>query len=86
MDIHIGNFDAKVTEEELLTLFAAYGEVASLKIRKNNHTGLSSGFGYVSMPHEKEALHAILGLNHFKLNNKSLTVSKAKYVSASVFR
>ncbi len=33
MDIHIGNFDVKVTEEELLTLFAAYGEIDSLRIK-----------------------------------------------------
>ncbi len=82
MDIHIGNFDVKVTEEELLTLFAAYGEIDSLRIKKNQHTGVSRGFGYVSMPHEKEALQAIVGLNNFRLNDRPLTVSKAKYMSA----
>lgn len=82
MDIHIGNFDTKVTENELLELFGAYGEIHSLRIQKNPHTGISSGFGYVSMPNETEALQAIGGLNNFRLNNKPLTVGKAKHMSA----
>jgi RNA recognition motif-containing protein len=83
MDIHIGNFDTKVTEKELTELFGAYGEIDSLRIQKSQHTGISRGFGYVSMPDEKEALQAIVGLHNFRLNNKPLTVSKAKHMSAS---
>ncbi len=81
MDIHIGNFDTSVHEEELKELFAAYGEVDSLKIRKNTYTGLSRGFGYVCMPNENEALQAILCLNNLWFKNRALTVGKAKYIS-----
>ena len=79
MDIHIGNFDVNVKEEELRELFSAYGKVESLNIKKNQHTGQSNGYGYVSMPDEKEALQAISQLNNFKLRSRVITVSKAKY-------
>ena len=47
MKIYVGNFSYDVTEEELKTVFDAFGQVESAKIIKDKFTGESKGFGFV---------------------------------------
>lgn len=45
-EIHVSNLDWKATEDDLVELFAAYGQVEAARIpRKAN--GASKGFGFV---------------------------------------
>jgi RNA recognition motif-containing protein len=80
MDIHVGNLNYQLNEEELKALFTRYGEVASVKIARDKHTGESRGFGFVTMPDPDEALQAIEGLQNYQSGHRTLAVSKAHSV------
>ena len=79
MNIYVGNISFNSTEDDVRTAFAAYGEVASVKIitdRENNNR--SKGFGFVEMPNDNEALSAIDGLDGADLEGRQLKVNKAR--------
>jgi len=78
MNIFVGNLEYQVTEEELKEVFSACGEVESVRIISNRHTGRSKGFGFVVMPDESEAGKAIEELNDREINGRSITVGEAR--------
>jgi RNA recognition motif-containing protein len=83
MNIYIGNLSYEVTEEDLKEAFEVFGEVNTVKIIKDNHTGRSKGFGFVEMPAKAEAESAIEALNGKDLKGRSLNVSEARPRSES---
>ena len=78
MDIFVGKISNKATEEDLQALFEEYGQVDSLTIVTNRHTGLPRGFGFVTMPDRSEAIAAIEALNGREWLGRSLTVNEAR--------
>jgi len=83
MNIYIGNLSYEMTEEDLKEAFEVFGEVNTVKVIKDNHTGKSKGFGFVEMPTKAEAESAIEGLNGKDLKGRSLNVSEARPRSES---
>jgi RNA recognition motif-containing protein len=83
MNIYIGNLSYEMTEEDLKEAFEVFGEVNTVKVIKDNHTGKSKGFGFVEMPDKAEAESAIEGLNGKDLKGRSLNVSEARPRSES---
>lgn len=78
MDIHVNNLSGAMQESDLKELFAGYGEIGSVKIIKDQYTGTSKGFAFITMPNEQEALEAISKLNNYRIGHRVLGVSKAK--------
>ncbi|MFO7970144.1 MAG: RNA-binding protein [Desulfobacterales bacterium] len=78
MNIYIGNLSYEVTEEDLKEVFEVFGEVNTVKVIKDNHTGRSKGFGFVEMPAKAEAESAIQGLNGKDLKGRTLNISEAR--------
>lgn len=78
MNIYVGNLPYQLMDEDLITLFAAYGEINRAKIIKDKFSGRSKGFGFVEMLSDKEALEAIAALNGFEIDGRALTVNEAK--------
>ena len=78
MNIYIGNLSYEVTEEDLKEAFEVFGEVASIKVIKDNYTGRSKGFGFVEMPAKAEAESAIEGLKGKELKGRSINVNEAR--------
>jgi RNA recognition motif-containing protein len=78
MNIFVSNLNYKVEDEELQSVFAAYGEVASAKIIRDHETGRSRGFGFVFMPNHEEASQAMEALNGADLHGRTLAVNKAR--------
>lgn len=77
-NIYVGNVAATVTEDQLRTLFAAYGEVLSVKVMKDKFTGEARGFAFVDMASAEEGQAAIAGLNGNDLNGQRLRVNEAR--------
>ena len=50
MNIYVGNLPYSVTEDELRTAFAAFGEVSSVNVITDKFSGQSKGFGFVEHP------------------------------------
>ncbi len=78
MNLYVGNMSYDTTEEELLTAFGQFGEVANVSLIKDRFTGRSRGFGFVEMPNATEAQAAIEGLNGQDFQERRLTVSEAR--------
>lgn len=78
MKIYVGNLSYQLSENDLKEVFAAYGEVSSVKIMTDKLTGRSSGFAFVEMPNDEEGNNAINGLNNAEVAQRSIRVDKAR--------
>jgi cold-inducible RNA-binding protein len=77
-NIFIDNLDFTATEEQLRTLFAAYGAVETVAIVKDRDTGEPRGFAFVEMTQAAEAQAAISSLDGVLLNKRALRVNEAR--------
>jgi RNA recognition motif-containing protein len=78
MNIYVGNLALEVSEEQLREAFAAFGEVASVKIIRDGTTGESRGFGFVGMPSETEAQAAVTEMNGKEFQGQALSVEPGR--------
>jgi RNA recognition motif-containing protein len=78
MNIYVGNLPFSTGEEDLRTAFAAFGQVTSVAVIKDQFTGQSRGFGFVEMPNKSEGDAAINGLNGKELKGRALKVNEAR--------
>ena len=78
MNIYVGNLSYEITDDEIKDLFSPHGEIASVSIIKDKHSGQSKGFGFVEMPNQAEAEEAIKALNESELKGRNIKVNQAK--------
>ncbi len=76
--LYVGNLPYSTTEDDLRSLFAQAGTVASVAIIKDRDTGQSKGFAFVEMTTQAEAEKAISMLNGHQLAQRELKVSLAR--------
>jgi RNA recognition motif-containing protein len=76
--IYVGNLSYETTEDDLRTLFAQAGTVASVALIKDRDTGQSKGFAFVEMSNQSEAEKAIQTFNGYSLANRPLKVNLAR--------
>lgn len=76
--LYVGNLSYSTTEDDLRTLFAQAGTVASVALIKDRDTGQSKGFAFVEMSTQVEAQNAISRFNGQTLNARDLTVNLAR--------
>jgi RNA recognition motif-containing protein len=78
MNIYVGNIAREVTEEELRTAFAEFGEVSTVTILKDKYTSEPRGFGFVEMPSKSEAIEAMKQMDGKEIKGKKLIVNEAR--------
>ena len=78
MNIYVGNLSWQLSEDDLNTKFAEFGDVDSAKIITDRETGRSKGFGFVEMPNQAEAEKAIEELNGHEMDGRALKVNESK--------
>ncbi len=78
MNIYAGNLSHQMTEDDLRKAFEEFGQVESVNIIKDKFSGESSGFGFVLMPSNEEALKAIEEMNEKELMGRVIKVAEAK--------
>ncbi len=76
--LYVGNLSYATTEDELRTLFAQAGTVASVALIKDRDTGSSKGFAFIEMSTQAEAQKAISMFNEYKMGERALTVNLAR--------
>jgi cold-inducible RNA-binding protein len=77
-NIFVGNLDFGATEEQIRSLFEAYGAVERVSLMKDRDTGRSRGFAFVEMSNSSEADQAIAALNGTNLGGRALNVNEAR--------
>src|SRR3954452_7310386 len=81
--LYVGNLSYEVTEDELSQLFSQCGQVSSARIVKDRDTGRSKGFGFVEMPNDDEATHAIDRMKGHDLKGRPIMVDEAREKTGS---
>src|SRR3990172_3345997 len=76
--LYVGNLSYVTTEDDLRTLFAQAGTVASVALIKDRDTNRSKGFAFVEMATQAEAQKAISMFHDHVLNDRNLTVNLAR--------
>ncbi|MEW6109230.1 MAG: RNA-binding protein [Nitrospirota bacterium] len=76
--LYVGSIPFDASEESLRDLFSTIGEVISVRIITDAHTGRSKGFGFVEMASESDAQTAIEKLNGSAFMERTLIVSEAR--------
>ena len=71
--LYVGSISFDASEESLRDLFSGIGEVESVKIITDMHTGRSKGFGFIEMASEEDAKKAIEQLNGSTFMERTLT-------------
>ena len=77
MDIFVGSLSFKIKENQLRAIFEKYGEVNSAKIIIDRITRQNKGFGFIVMPDEDQAKHAIKELNGTEIDGRKIVVNKS---------
>ena len=75
--IYVGNLPFTATEDEVRDLFAAYGEVDSVRLMSDRETGRPRGFGFVKMG-AQDADAAIQALNGKNFGGRDLRINDAE--------
>jgi cold-inducible RNA-binding protein len=76
--LYVGNLAYSTTEDDLRTMFAQAGTVASVALIKDRDTGRSKGFAFVEMSSQSEAEQAIKLFNGKTFGDRQLAVNIAR--------
>jgi cold-inducible RNA-binding protein len=75
---YVGNLSYSTTEATLSELFGAVGEVTSVNLITDRHTGRSKGFAFVEMAEDSAAQEAIAQLSGKELDGREINVAEAR--------
>ena len=78
MRLYVGNLSFNTQEQALQELFATLGDVASVKLIRDQATGQSRGFGFVEMADADAGKAACTKLDQQEFEGRRLTVNEAK--------
>jgi len=78
VNIYVGNLPYSATNQDLERLFAEYGSVVSAKIVQDMQSGRSKGFGFVELDSDSAGEKAIVALNGYDLQGRSIVVNEAR--------
>lgn len=76
-NIYVGNFPLSTTQDDLRTLFEAYGEVDMVEIITDRYSGQSRGFAFVKM-NDQDGNAAIKALDRHTIGDRNIKVNEAK--------
>lgn len=75
--LYVGNLSYQVNTFHLKEFFTQFGQVQTVRLIKNNRTGRSKGFAFVTFTNTKEAKKA-LGANGEAFRGRPMVVRMAK--------
>ena len=78
MSIFVGNLPFRAEREDVLQLFAPFGEVLNCSLPLERDTGRKRGFAFVEMADEAIESTAIEGLQGTELMGRPLRINKAE--------
>jgi RNA recognition motif-containing protein len=75
--LYVGNLPYRANESAIRELFSEHGQVHSVRLMKDKHTGKRRGFGFVEMS-ANSADAAVSSLNDTEFQQRTLKVREAK--------
>ena len=77
-NIYVGNLSFDATEDQVRSMFEAYGPVDKVSIVTDRDSGQPRGFAFVEMSDDDSAGKAMEALNGTNLGGRNLTVNEAR--------
>jgi RNA recognition motif-containing protein len=77
-NIFVGNLSFNSSEQDIRSLFEAYGSVDRVNIVTDRETGQPRGFGFVEMSNDAEGDRAIQAINGHEIGGRALNVNEAR--------
>ncbi len=77
-NVYVGNVSFQTTEDAVRDLFAAHGEVVSVRMITDRETGRFRGFLFVEMATAEQAEAAIAALDGTEVDGRPLKVNMAR--------
>lgn len=78
MSIFVGNLPFRAEQEDIIELFANYGEVSNCSLPLERDTGRKRGFAFVEMADDAAEERAIEALQGTELMGRPLRINKAE--------
>lgn len=78
VEIYVGNLSYDMNDAQLRREFERFGVVKSARVITNRSNNKSKGYGFVEMPHRKEALIAIKALDNSEVMARRIRVNEAR--------
>jgi len=78
MSIYVGNLSYDISENDLQSVFADYGEVTRVYLPVDRETKRKRGFGFVEMSNDDQETKAIETLDGAQWMGRQIKVNKAK--------
>ncbi len=78
MNIYVGNLSYDASDQDLETVFGAFGKVKPSRVIMGHETNQPRGFGVVEMADSSEAKAAIAALNGTDLLGRIITASEMR--------
>ena len=78
MSIFVGNLPFRAEQEDVIELFAQFGEVTNCALPLERDTGRKRGFAFIEMADESTEEAAIEGLQGAELMDRPLRINKAE--------
>ena len=78
MSIFVGNLPFRAEREDVVQLFAPFGEVLNCSLPLERDTGRKRGFAFIEMAEEEVESTAIDGLQGTELMGRPLRINKAE--------
>ncbi len=75
--LYVGNLPYRANEASIRELFSSVGQVHSVRLMKDKHTGKRRGFGFVEMA-ASDSDKAVEALNDTEFQQRTLKVREAK--------
>ena len=76
--IFVAKLDYGVSNDQLKSLFEAYGKVTKATVAMDRETGKPRGFAFIEMPNNEEAYEAIKELDGYRINGRNIAVKEAE--------
>lgn len=77
-NIYVGNLSFDASEDQVRSLFEAYGAVDKVSIVTDRDTGQPRGFAFVEMTDDDAATKAMEALNGTSLGGRNLNINEAR--------
>jgi cold-inducible RNA-binding protein len=77
-NIYVGNLSYDTTEDQIRSLFEAYGPVDRVSIVTDRDTGQPRGFAFVEMTDDDAASKAMDALNGTNIGGRNLNINEAR--------
>jgi len=78
MRLYVGNLSFDTTEQDLQDKFSTIGQVASVKVIRDQFSGRSRGFAFVEMSNDEQGRAACEAFDQKEFQGRRLTVNEAR--------